>query len=174
MGLTWAAGWAVFGLVIGVTSTVFPNLPFWDAFFRVFDAPLPSLAVPAFFGGALFSLVLGVAGRNRRFHELSLPRFTAWGAAGGLLVSLIPAAMVSVGLATFNGGTVLGLWQLTAVISVPLMALSGASAAGSLLLARRAEGAAETDEDVDEVKTLPRERAPYVDTRQRDREKRQV
>jgi hypothetical protein len=174
MGLTWAAGWAVFGILIGVTSRVFPDLPFWDAFFRVFDAPLPALAVPGFFGGALFSVVLGVAGRNRRFHELSLPRFTGWGATGGLLLSLVPAAMVSIGLATFNDGTMLGLWQLTAVISVPLTVLSGASAAGSLLLARRAEGVAETDDDRADVKTLPQQPAPEINTPQRDREKRRL
>jgi len=93
MGLTWAAGWALAGLLIGVTSTLLPGLP-WDAFFEVFDAPLPALAIPGFCGGVLFSMVLGIAGRRRRFEELSLPRFAAWGAMGGVLLSLLPAAMV--------------------------------------------------------------------------------
>jgi hypothetical protein len=139
-GLTWAAGWAVGGLLIGVSSILLPWLP-WEAFFRIFDAPLPALAVPGFFGGMLFSVVLSVAGRNRRFDELSLPRFAAWGAAGGLLLSLLPAALVLLGLASTEGGT-LGIWQLTAVIVVPFMLLSAASAAGSLILARRAEARA--------------------------------
>ncbi len=137
MGLTWAAGWAVFGVLIGVTSNLLPGLP-WDAFFEIFDAPLPALAVPGFFGGALFSTVLGVAGRRRRFDELSLPRFFAWGAMGGLLLSLLPAALVAVGLASMESGA-LGLWQLTAIIGGPLTVLCAVSAAGSLALARRAE-----------------------------------
>ena len=74
MGLTWAVGWALFGVLIGVTSVLLPGLP-WDLFFEVFDAPLPALAIPGFVGGALFSTVLGIAGRRRRFDELSLPRF---------------------------------------------------------------------------------------------------
>jgi hypothetical protein len=81
MGLTWAAGWALVGVLIGVTSRLLPSLP-WDALFEVFDAPLPALAIPGFIGGALFSVVLGIAGRRRRFDELSLPRFAAWGAVG--------------------------------------------------------------------------------------------
>jgi hypothetical protein len=136
MGLTWAAGWAVAGLLIGVTSMLLPGLP-WDAFFEVFDAPLPALAIPGFIGGALFSVVLGVAGRRRRFDELSLPRFAAWGAVGGLLVSLVPAAMIAAGLATPRAG--LDVWRTTAVVAVPMILLGAASAAISLALARRAE-----------------------------------
>jgi len=151
MGVTWALGWALFGLLIGVTSILLPGLP-WDAFFEVFDAPLPALAVPGFFGGALFSTVLGIAGRRRRFDELSLPRFAAWGAVGGLLLGLVPAAMVAVGLASVEGGG-LSLWQLTALISGPLALLSAGSASGSLMLARMAEDRAllEAGEDVAEV-----------------------
>src|SRR4051794_12404456 len=66
MGVTWAAAWAVTGVLIGVTSVLLPGLP-WNAFFDVFDAPLPALAIPGFVGGAIFSLVLGVVGRRRRF-----------------------------------------------------------------------------------------------------------
>jgi hypothetical protein len=69
MGLTWAAGWAVAGILIGVSSLILPFLP-WDVFFRVFDAPLPMLAVPGFVGGAIFSVVLGIAGRRHRFDVL--------------------------------------------------------------------------------------------------------
>lgn len=137
MGLTWAIAWAGVGLLIGVASLLLPGLP-WDVFFEVFDAPLPALAVPGFFGGAFFSMVLGIAGRRRRFDELSLPRFAAWGAVGGVMLSLFPAAMVAVGLATFNG-TALGLWKLTAAVAAPLALLSAASASGTLLVARRAE-----------------------------------
>jgi hypothetical protein len=64
---------------------------------------LPALAVPGFVGGACFSVVLGIAGRRRRFEDLSLSRFAAWGALGGLLLSLVPAAMVAVGLPQGKG-----------------------------------------------------------------------
>jgi len=82
--------------------------------------------------------VLGIAGRRRRFEELSLPRFAAWGAVGGLLLSLLPAALVGVGLATISPSGA-GVWQLTAAIVAPLTLLSAVSASGSLLLARTAE-----------------------------------
>ena len=153
MGLTWALAWALVGVLIGVISNLLPGLP-WDAFFEVFDAPLPALAIPGFVGGALFSLVLGIAGRRRKFAELSLPRFAAWGALGGLLLSLVPAALVGAGLATLGSGA-LGLWQLTAVIGVPLILLSAASATGTLALARMAEGGASPDAGADGPRVGP-------------------
>jgi len=73
--------------------------------------------------------VLGIAGRRRRFDELSLPRFTAWGAVGGLLLSLIPLSAVGEGL---GGATV-------AVAVGTLTLLSAGSAAGALMMARIAE-----------------------------------
>ncbi len=125
MGLTWAAGWGVIGLLIGLASYVVPM----DWFLSVFDAPLPALALPGFFGGAAFSTVLGIAGRRRRFDQLSLPIVTAWGAIGGLLLTIIPVLAVGPGVVTAALATVLGTLTL----------LSAASAAGTLMLARRAE-----------------------------------
>lgn len=136
MGVTWAVIWAATGVLIGVTSRLFPGR-FWDGFFAVFDAPLPALAVPGFVGGVLFALVLGVASRHRRFAELSMPRFAALGALGGLLLSLVPDAMVALGLATLETPGV--PWQLAAIITVPLTGMSALSASGSLMLARRAQ-----------------------------------
>lgn len=149
MGLAWAAGWAITGLLIGVSSILLPGLP-WDAFFEVFDAPLPALAIPGFFGGVFFSTVLGVAARRRRFSELSLPRFAAWGALGGVLLTLFPVALVAVGLGSTEGSDT-SLWQGLAVVAGPFILLSAASAAGTLLLARKAEGKDPLDvsEDVD-------------------------
>ena len=135
MGLTWAAGWAVAGILIGVMSRLTPSLP-WDAFFDVFDAPLPALAVPGFVGGVLFSLVLGIAGRRRRFDELSVAKFAAWGAVGGVLLSLVPDALVAMGLATIYPESGLAPWRLTGMIILPLTAMSAVSAAASLMLAR--------------------------------------
>ena len=137
MGLTWAIGWAIAGVLIGGASILLPGLP-WDAFFEVFDAPLPALAIPGFFAGVFFSTVLGIAGRHHRFRELSLPRFAAWGAVGGLLLTLFPFALVAVGLASREGSDV-GTGQLLAVLTGPFVLLSAASASVTLILARRAE-----------------------------------
>ncbi len=142
MGLTWAAGWALVGGLIGLSWSL--GLPM-EWFVEVFDAPLPALAVPGFFGGAVFSTVLGIAGRRRRFDELSLPRFGAWGAVGGLLLGLFPSLVaVSTGAASVAAA---------AVIIGTLTLLSAVSASSSLALARMAENRAllEASEDVAEV-----------------------
>ena len=140
MGLTWAAGWALVGVLIGLSWSL--GLPMgW--FVEVFDAPLPALAIPGFFAGAVFSTVLGIAGRRRRFDELSLPRFAAWGAVGGLLLSLFPVAAVGTGAASAAVAVAIGTLTL----------LSAVSASGSLMLARMAEDREllEASEDVAEV-----------------------
>ena len=137
MGLTWAFGWAVGGLLIGVSSLLVPGLP-WAALFEVFDAPLPALAVPGFFAGVFFSAVLGIAARRRRFSELSLPRFAAWGALGGLLLILFPFALVAVGLASREGSDI-GTGQMLAVITPLFLLLSAVSASVTLIIARAAE-----------------------------------
>lgn len=137
MGLTWAFGWGIAGVLIGVTSILLPSLP-WDAFFEVFDAPLPAFAVPGFFAGVFFSMVLGIAGRRRGFRDLSLSRFAAWGAVGGLLLTLFPFALVAGGLASREGSDV-GTWQILAAVTGPFVLLSAVSAAVTLKLARIAE-----------------------------------
>lgn len=137
MGLTWAVGWALTGLAIGVASLALPFLP-WHLFFEIFDAPLPALAVPGFFGGLFYSIVLGIAGRRRRFDELSLPRVAAWGAIGGLMLAMFPSFLVLVGLASL-GRPDASLLQLTAIVAAPFMLAGAASSTGSLLLARKAE-----------------------------------
>ena len=136
MGLTWAVAWAIAGLLIGISSRLLPFLP-WDSFFAVFDAPLPALAIPGFVAGGLFSVVLGIAARRRRFEELSVPRFAVWGALGGVLLTLFPFALVAVGLASTEGSR-FSAGQVIATIAGPFIVLSAASAAGSLWLARRA------------------------------------
>jgi hypothetical protein len=148
MGLTWAAGWAVAGLLIGVASLILPGIPFIE----VFDAPLPALAIPGFFAGVFFSSVLAVAGRRRRFRELSLPRFAAWGALGGLLLTMFPFALVAVGLASREGSEI-GARQILVAITPPFVLLSALSATVTLLIARVAErrDSRELGEDVSDV-----------------------
>lgn len=148
MGLTWAAGWALGGLLIGVTSVLLPGLP-WGTFFEVFDAPLPAMAIPGFFAGMFFSAVLGIAGRRRPFSELSLPTFAAWGALGGLLLTAFPLVLVGVGLASRGGSSVHPLKAL-AVITGPFILLSVVSASATLILARKAENRAALDSAEDE------------------------
>lgn len=130
MGLTWAVGGALVGFGIELIHNIWPNplgslVDIWPA----------ALAYPAFLGGLVFSTVLGIAGRRRRFDELSLPRFAVWGAAGGLVVSLLPAAMAVTGLVSLD----VPLWQLTAALIGPLTLGSATAAACSLALARMAE-----------------------------------
>lgn len=137
MGLTWAAGWALVVVLMGMITILLPGTGLEVIFELADDELLPVIVIPAFAGGVVFSGVLGVAGRRRRFDELSLPRFAAWGAIGGLLLSLIPAALTLVGLAHPAAGV--SLWKLTAAICGPLMLLGAASATGSLALARMSE-----------------------------------
>lgn len=130
MGLTWAAGGAVVGFGIELIHHLWPNplgalVDIWPA----------ALAFPAFLGGVVFSTVLGIAGRRRKFEELSLRQFAAWGALGGLLASLFPAAMVALGLATPN----FPLWQITIGLAGPLTVGSAIAASASLAVARMTE-----------------------------------
>lgn len=132
MGLIWGTGWALVGLLIELVHNVWPNplgslVDIWPA----------ALGGPAFLGGLAFSTLLGIAGRHRKFSELSLPGFAALGAAGGVLVSLVPALLVAVGLASLKAPYT--LWQVVVPMMVPFALVGATSAAGSLMLARRAE-----------------------------------
>lgn len=155
-GLTWAVAWALAGLLIGVSSVLLPGLP-WHLFFDFFDAPLPTLALPGFVGGAIFSVVLGIAARRRSFDQLSLPGFTAWGAVGGVLLSLLPISMVGFTAASLARP---GLWLFAGLVTV----LSAGSAAASLALARMADDQGRLDAgrlsalpetDEDDARKLP-------------------
>ena len=147
MGLTWAAGWALVGVLIGLISFFVPGL-LGTGLLRIFDAPLPALAIPGFFGGAVFSIVLGVAARRRRFSELSLPFFAVCGAVGGLLLAQIPTVLFALGLAT--PAESVSLWRLTAIVSGPFALLGAASASVTLMIARKVEdvGVPESGDDV--------------------------
>jgi hypothetical protein len=115
MGLTWAAALATIGTV-----------PRW-VFGVNTDAPIPLVfGVFGFIAGVTFSGVLVLAEGRRRFDQMSLPRFAAWGAIGGLLLSALFAKAAS-----------LGWTDLRAVIPTFTLACA-ACAAGSLALARRA------------------------------------
>jgi MFS family permease len=126
MGLTWGAGWSPVGAIVGfIVAGLFgapagPIVATWIGMF----------AVLGFLGGTSFSTVLRLAEGRRRFNELSLPRFTAWGAVGGLLLG---------GFAVFIGLLGPGLSILDAVIVGTATLLGAGSAAGTLALARKSD-----------------------------------
>lgn len=133
MGLTWAAGWAFVGGLIELIANIIPGLG-WTSLIDIWPA---TLAIPGFLGGMVFSTVLAVAGRNRRFDQLSLPRFAAWGAVGGVLMSLLPIALVAAGGLTPDA--TVNVWRFTAELLAPLTVLGAASASATLALARMSE-----------------------------------
>jgi hypothetical protein len=124
MGLVWAAGWTLVGMLgVVVFYTLFPNVP------DVVDIWIPLFAYPGFFGGVIFSIVIKVAEGRRRFDELSLPRLAIFGAVVGLLLGVLLFALV-----TLSDGFPLWLHGVTIVGSTIL--LSVISAVGSALLFR--------------------------------------
>jgi hypothetical protein len=128
MGLTWAVGWAPIGAVLGaVLRLVLPGSPLGLGSVIALNAA--SLAALGFVGGAVFSAILRVAEGRRRFDQLSLPRFAAWGAIGGLILG---GAAATIGM--WGGGWLLGTGMMGAATI-----LGAVSAAGSLALARGAD-----------------------------------
>lgn len=141
MGLTWGVAGFAAGMGIELVHNIWPNplgaaVDIWPA----------ALAYPGLVGGVAFSVVLGVAARGRRLDELSMPAVAGWGALGGLLVSLIPAAMVAAGLGTANEPIV----AITLALLGPFTAGGAIAASTSLALARKAEDR-ELLEESDEV-----------------------
>lgn len=123
MGLTWAVGWAIIGggIMEGIV----------DPHGKILDMWPQTLAIPGFLLGVVFSVVLSIAERRRRFDELSFPRFAGLGAVAGVALGSLAIAA-----GAFPG---VPLLLRAAGIIGPLTALSAVSAAGSLALARMAE-----------------------------------
>lgn len=118
LGMTWALAWFAAGMVL--LLIVGPDAA---------DVPFPlGFGMFGFIAGATFSGVLGLVEGRRTFDQMSLHRFAGWGAAGGLLMSAVFVLLAGLGAPMI---LVLG----------PVFGLaSAASAAGSLALARKAEG----------------------------------
>ena len=117
MGLTWAMAWFGAGMVL--LLIVGPDAA---------DVPFPlGFGFLGFLAGVTFSGVLGIIEGRRRFEQMSLPRFAAWGGGAGLLLSAIFVPVAGLGAGVL-------------LILAPVFALSSAAcAAGSLALARRVE-----------------------------------
>lgn len=128
MGIVWAAAW--FGAGIMLLLVVGPGAA---------DVPFPlGFGMFGFLAGAAFSLIIGTVEGRRGFDQLSLPRFASWGAVGGLALSGIFVLAAGLG-----SGALLVLGPVFAVASAT-------SAAGSLVLARRAESRPTLDRVDDE------------------------
>jgi hypothetical protein len=121
MGLTWASGWIAVGALLALVLFVVGMDP--PGFFWTITGVFGTVG---FLAGGLFSGVLLLAEGRRRFDQLSLPRFVAWGALGGFLLGGLA------GLTIFGGPWVAGVTTL----------LAAGSAAATLVIARRAEDAA--------------------------------
>ena len=130
MGLTWAVAWFAAGMAL--LLVVGPGAA---------DVPFPlGFGLLGFLAGATFSAVLGVVEGRRRFDQLSIPRFAAWGGVGGLLFSGLFVFVASLGAEAL-------------VVLGPVFGIAGAGcAAGALALARgAADDALDAGAAVDEV-----------------------
>lgn len=126
MGLTWAAAWFGTGMIMMLGLLLLTGE-------TGADVPYPvGFGVLGFFGGVVFSGVLGIVEGRRRFDEMSLPRFAGWGALGGFLLSAIFVVVVTL----VDDPTFLP----NLIVLGPVFSTAGAGcAAGALVLARRAE-----------------------------------
>lgn len=132
--LTWAVAWSGGALLLALLEslgTFFGPVLYYVVFASVFG-------VAGFVGGGIFSVVLGIAERRRSFDQMSLPRFAAWGAVGGLLLAALWLTGAGPPPTT---GELLGTGILMTM-------LGGGSAAGSLALARKADPLLESGDAV--------------------------
>jgi predicted Kef-type K+ transport protein len=120
MGLTWGVVWSGAGALLARVPGFYSDLPFALLF-----APLGVVT------GIIFSGILVVVERRRRFDRVSIPGFAASGALSGLLLSGIFAVA-----AALRGQSA---WGEFLVFGPPLTMASAVCAAGSLAMARRAE-----------------------------------
>lgn len=132
LGVVWAGGGAFVGGLVELISNLFPGLPL-----GFIDMWIPTLALPGFLGGVSFAVALGIAGRRRRFDELSYPRVVTWGIAGGVLLGTF--MMIAMGAGP--------------LIFAPAVVLSAVGASLSLAFARLGGGGGRLGpgDDPDEV-----------------------
>jgi hypothetical protein len=137
MGLTWAGLWSAVGALVAVSTR--PNLPGLPTRLDWIFGFAAQFAVLGFVGGIGFSTVLGVIEGRRRFDQMSLARFAAWGALGGLAIW---AARGTIGYSVMGFLNAVGVpalnWSYGLSGGIIVMLGAGCSA-GSLLLARRVD-----------------------------------
>lgn len=115
MGITWGLAWGGAGVVLAVVTGFTADVPF-PLFF----------AMLGFIAGVIFSAILALTAGRRRFDQMSLPRFAAWGAVGGVVMSAFFARAASLG------------WDDLLMVGTTFALASVVCATGSLALARRA------------------------------------
>jgi peptidoglycan/LPS O-acetylase OafA/YrhL len=118
IGLTWALAWFAAGMAL--LLVVGPDAA---------DVPFPlGFGLLGFLTGVTFSGLLGLVERNRRFDEMSIPRFALWGATGSALLATLFVSITDIPFDVLS-------------ILVPVFGTAGAiCAGGTLALARSAEG----------------------------------
>ncbi len=124
MGLTFSAG---VGVVASMIAGLVWLLPGSESGLEMIRMVIAS-SIWAFPIGVAFSGLLAITARGRPFDKLSLPRFAALGAGGGLLLF---------------GVLAVNAWQAwsvsTAIANLTIfLLLGGGSATATLMLARRA------------------------------------
>ena len=126
VGLTWAAVWGLVGGLIGLI------MGFADFGFDVALFFARQHAALGFVGGATFAAMLRLTEGRRRFDELRIPKFAAWGGLGGFLIGAgyVGAWWILAGAGVDAADA---QWVATATL------LGAGSAAGSLAIARVAD-----------------------------------
>jgi hypothetical protein len=123
IGITWAVVWAPVAVFVG-TQIIDPDNSMDEMW-------VMAGALPGFFSGVIFSIVVGIAARRQRLDELTIPRVAGWGAIAGLFIGILPFL-----IGDTNGNP--PAWLLGAIIIPTFTVLSTVSAAASLAIARNA------------------------------------
>ena len=154
--LTWGAAWGVAGgALIGLLTLVDPTPEVQSLPGRVGIAVLAGGMWGVRFGmigvvmGTLFSSVVGLGSRGRRLADISAVRF-------GLLGAVVGAVGVPLFLQTMNVLTGDGpiAWGLVTDDGVWASVFGGAAAAGSILLARRADSTPDRSRSAEELERV--------------------
>lgn len=140
-GLTFAAGVGIVGSTIGLVARIVGEISS-----RELVQVVSKTTVVAFIVGVAFSGVLATVAHGRTFERLSLRFVTGLGAAAGFLYFFIIAAA--------SGARV---WTAaTAILNFTVLVLLGAgSAAGTLLVAKRAKRALKSNDELPSIGEAP-------------------
>src|SRR5688500_15087853 len=80
MVVLWVVGWGLgYGGIMEIIDTDGKIQDVWPTL----------LAIPGLIGGVIFSVILAIAERDRKFDEISLVRFALWGGAAGLVLGIL-------------------------------------------------------------------------------------
>lgn len=122
-GVLWAVAWAPVAVIVG-TKIIDPDDSMDEMWFMVG-------ALPGFLSGVVFSLLVSRFARHQKLGELSIARTARWGAMAGAAIGALPFILGDTGGRPWIG--------LAAGVIGTFAFLSAGSAAGSLVLAQRAE-----------------------------------